>query len=170
GLMAQSRAGNFYVLPREADKIDLRSTVVGSGPWMMKEWKPGQGAYMKRNPGYKQDHRGENLPYLDEWHYPEISETAVDIEQFRAGHLQVWTTFIPQENILSMKQENKDLLMYENDPLTSSMRVIMGHLPQSPFKDERVRRATMMCFDKDLAIETPGATEQVTKDGLPDAR
>src|SRR5205823_10450716 len=72
GLMAQSRAGNFYVLPREADKIDLRSTVVGSGPWMMKEWKPGQGAFMKRNPGYKQDHRSENLPYLDEWHYPEI--------------------------------------------------------------------------------------------------
>jgi ABC-type transport system substrate-binding protein len=167
GLLAQSRAGNFYVVPREAEQIDMRNRAIGSGPWMMKEWKPGQGAYLKRNPGYHQDHRGENLPYLDEWEYPEISETTVDIEQFRAGHIQVWTTFIPQDHLLSMKQENPDLQMFAVDPASTSMRIIMGHLPQSPFKDDRVRRATMMAFDRDLAIETLGNTENFEKAGLP---
>ena len=37
----------------------------------------------------------------------------------------------------------------------------------SPFADERVRRATMMTFDRDLAIETLGNTKQFESAGLP---
>jgi peptide/nickel transport system substrate-binding protein len=166
GLLAQVRAGNFYVLPREAESLDIRNRSVGSGPWMMKEWAPGRGAFLKRNPGYGQDHRGADLPYMDEWHYPEMSETAVCIAQFKAGGIQTWTTFIPQEELLSMKRENNDLLMYANDPATTSMRVIMGHRNDSPFRDDRVRRATMMTFDRDLALETLGATKQFSDAGL----
>ena len=41
GLLAQVRAGNFYVLPREAEQVDYRNKSIGSGPWMMKNWAPG---------------------------------------------------------------------------------------------------------------------------------
>jgi ABC-type transport system substrate-binding protein len=166
GLLAQVRAGNFYVLPKEAETLDIRNRSIGSGPWLMKEWAPGRGAFLKRNPAYGQDHRAPDLPYMDEWHYPEMSETAVCIAQFKAGGIQTWTTFIPQEELLPMKRENPALLMYQNDPATTSLRVIMGHRQDSPFKDERVRRATMMTFDRDLALDTLGATQQFSDAGL----
>ena len=167
GLLAQVRAGNFYVLPREAENIDIRSRSIGSGPWQMKEWAPGRGADLKRNPGHGQDHRGADLPYLDEWHYPEMSETAVCIAQFRTGGIQTWTTFIPQEELLGIKRENDALEMYANDPASTSLRIVMGHLPTSPFKDDRVRRALMMTIDHDLALDTLGATADFSTAGLP---
>jgi ABC-type transport system substrate-binding protein len=167
GLLAQVRAGNFYVLPREAEQIDIKSKSVGSGPWMVKEWTPGSGIKLKRNPGYGQDHRGPDLPYMDEWHYPEMSETAVCISQFRAGGIQTWTTFIPQDQIVPIKRDNNELVMTAYDPATTSLRIIMGHRSDSPFKDERVRRAASMSFDRDLAIETLGGTKDFTNAGIP---
>jgi len=166
GLLAQVRAGNFYVLPREAEKIDYRNTSIGSGPWMMKNWAPGQGAYLERNPGYHQNVNGENLPYLDEWHYPEMPDSSAALAQFISGNVHVWTSYIAQEQVLSTKDQVPDLLMYSDDPATTSMRVIMGHKAGSPFADERVRRATMLTFDRDLAIETLGNTSAFEKAGL----
>ncbi len=167
GLLAQVRAGNFYVLPKEADKVDYRNTSIGSGMWMMKNWAPGQGAYLERNPGYHQHPLGDNLPYLDEWHYPEMPDSGTALAQFIAGNVHVWSSYIAQEQVLSTKQQAPDLLMYADDPATTSMRVIMGHKTGSPFADERVRRATMMTFDKDLAVETLGNTKQFEAAGLP---
>jgi peptide/nickel transport system substrate-binding protein len=167
GLLAQVRAGNFYVLPKEADKVDYRNTSIGSGPWMMKNWAPGQGAYLERNPGYHQHNLGPDLPYLAEWHYPEMPDSSTALAQFIAGNVHVWSSYIAQEQVLSTKSQAPDLLMYAADPATTSMRVIMGHKAGSPFTDERVRRATMMTFDKDLAIETLGNTKAFEDAGLP---
>jgi ABC-type transport system substrate-binding protein len=148
GLLAQVRAGNFYVLPREAEKIDYRNTSIGSGPWMMKNWAPGQGAFLERNPGYHQNANGPDVPFLDEWHYPEMPDSGTALAQFIAGNVHVWTSYIAQEQVLATKSQAPELLMYADDPATTSMRVIMGHKAGSPFADERVRRATMMTFDK----------------------
>jgi peptide/nickel transport system substrate-binding protein len=62
GLLAQQRAGNFYALPIEADNIDYKNVSIGSGPWVIDRWEPGVGHYLKKNPGYHQDYRGEDLP------------------------------------------------------------------------------------------------------------
>jgi ABC-type transport system substrate-binding protein len=134
---------------------------------MVKEWAPGRGIQLKRNPGYGQDHRGPDLPYLDEWHYPEMSETAVCIAQFRAGGIQTWTTFIPQDQVLPIKRDNNDLVMTAFSPATTSLRIIQGHRSDSPFRDERVRRASSLAFDRDLAIETLGGTKDFTSAGIP---
>ena len=80
-LLAQERAGVFYVLPKEAEDLDIRNKSIGAGPWMIKDWAPGIGALTSRNPGYGQDYRGTNLPYADEWNYPELQESALALAQ-----------------------------------------------------------------------------------------
>jgi ABC-type transport system substrate-binding protein len=167
GLLAQVRAGNFYVLPKDADKIDYRNVSIGSGPWMMKNWAPGQGAYLERNPGYHQHNLSPDLPYLDEWHYPEMPDASTATAQFTTGNVHVWSSYISQEQVLPIKKQVPELQMFAVDPATTSMRVIMGHKAGSPFTDERVRRATMMTFDRDLAIETLGNTKAFEDAGLP---
>ena len=156
GLLAQQRAGNFYVLPAEAEDIDIKNISIGSGPWVMDRWQAGVGQFFKKNPGYHQDWRGENLPYLDSLDFPELQESAVAEAQLRSGGIQLFGTYIPQEDVLTLKKDVPELDLYQEDPVTTSMRIIMGNLPESPFVDERVRQAAMMLMDKDLMIDTLG--------------
>ncbi len=89
GLLAQQRAGNFYVLPAEAEDIDIKNISIESGPWVMDRWQAGVGQFFKKNPGYHQDWRGENLPYLDSLDFPELQESAVAEAQLRSGGIQL---------------------------------------------------------------------------------
>jgi ABC-type transport system substrate-binding protein len=166
-VLGQERAGVFYVLPKEAEDIDIRNKSIGAGPWMIKDWAPGIGALTSRNPGYGQDYRGTDLPYADEWNYPELQESALALAQMKAGGITEWSTYIPYEELLPMKRGNPDLLMYVWDLETTSMRFVMGNLPESPFRDERVRQAASFAYDKDLAIDTLGATAAFEAAGVP---
>ena len=170
GLLAQQRAGNFYVLPVESEDIEIKNISIGSGPWVMDNWQAGVGQFFKKNPGYHQDWRGENLPYLDAMDLPELQESSVATAQFRAGNVQLYSNYIPQDEILGLKGDVSALDLYQEDPITTSMRIIMGNLPESPFVDERVRQAAMMFFDKDLMIDTLGNTKGWEDAGLPVVR
>jgi ABC-type transport system substrate-binding protein len=90
--------------------------------------------------------------------------------QFRAGNIQLYSNYIPQEEILGLKSDVPDLDLYQEDPITTSMRIIMGNAPGSPFVDERVRQAAMMLMDKDLMIDTLGNTKGWEDAGLPVVR
>jgi peptide/nickel transport system substrate-binding protein len=170
GLLAQQRAGNFYVLPVESEDIEIKSISLGSGPWVMDNWQAGVGQFFKKNPGYHQDWRGENLPYLDAMDLPELQESSVATAQFRAGNVQLYSNYIPQEEILGLVSDVPELDLYQEDPINTSMRIIMGNAPGSPFLDERVRQAAMMLMDKDLMIDTLGNTKGWEDAGLPVVR
>jgi peptide/nickel transport system substrate-binding protein len=167
GLLAQQRAGNFYALPIEADNIDYKNVSIGSGPWVIDRWEPGVGHYLKKNPGYHQDYRGEDLPYLDRLDMPELQEQALNLAQFRAGNVQLWGSYIQQDQVLPLKRDIPELQMYLQDPITTSMRLIMGKAEGSPFIDERVRQAAMFVMDRQLMIETLGNTAEFEAEGLP---
>ncbi len=170
GLLSQQRAGNFYVLPEEAETIDIKHISIGSGPWVLNKWQAGVGQFFKKNPGYHQDWRGENLPYLDTLELPELPETALAEAQMRSGGIQVYSNYIPQEDILSIKRDVPALEIYAEDPISTSMRIIMGNAPGSPFLDERVRQAAMLLMDRDLMIDTLGNTKAFESAGLPVTR
>ena len=47
--------GNFYIVPRESENqsaLDLRRTMVGSGPWALKEYRPSAGYTFRRHEGW----------------------------------------------------------------------------------------------------------------------
>lgn len=64
------------------------STVVGTGPFRLSEYVPGQVVRLVRNPNYwKVDTAGTQLPYLDGVNYLVVQGTEAQVAQFFAGNL-----------------------------------------------------------------------------------
>jgi ABC-type transport system substrate-binding protein len=168
GLLTQNRAGNFFVIPKEAldeSSIDLRTQDVGSGPWMVKEWRSGFGIVWEKNPNFQHDPIA-NIPYMGEVRNPTILEVAVGVAQFRAG--QIYSYTIPGEEILLTKKEIPDLLMIPSAGVAAdSHRFIMSHKPDQPWLDERVRQAWVHTLDRDLLIEVQGGISEYEAEGIP---
>jgi peptide/nickel transport system substrate-binding protein len=64
------------------------SEVVGTGPFMLREYVPGQVVRLAKNPDYwKVDEAGTRLPYLDSLTYLIVPGTDAQVAQFLAGNL-----------------------------------------------------------------------------------
>jgi ABC-type transport system substrate-binding protein len=166
-LLAQTNPGTFFVVPKEsADEkvLDLRTNPIGSGPWYLSEWAPGIGYKQTKNPGFKQDKRGD-IPILAEIENPTIQEYAVVLSQFRAGAL--YSGSVRAEDVLPTKRDIPELVMRQGDLDSAYMRTFFGHLPVSPFKDERVRLAWQWTYDRELFVDVFYNVAPLRAEGLP---
>src|SRR5690606_5829478 len=84
--------------------------------------------------------------------------------QFRAG--QVHDTEFPRLEIVGAKKDNPDLLMFAIDPPAGTERVYFGHNPDSPFIDERLRKAFYRLIDRDAYVRAAYDVDFFEKDGL----
>jgi ABC-type transport system substrate-binding protein len=167
-LLASDRLGTMFIMPKEAadqSKFDVRNTAIGSGPFYVTE--ASEVSYRwKRNPNFKRVSLKNNEPFVDEVHEPVIPEVATATAQLRAGAIHWYN--VPADQVVLTKREVSDLIMYKTVPIiTGTERIYFGHLPESPFKDDRVRRAYMMTIDRDLFIEAALNTDQFEREGLP---
>jgi peptide/nickel transport system substrate-binding protein len=98
---------SFYIMPKHqllefsveggAQPADINdawptdvapSEVVGTGPFMLREYVPGQVVRLAKNPDYwKVDEAGTRLPYLDSLTYLIVPGTDAQVAQFLAGNL-----------------------------------------------------------------------------------
>ena len=150
-LLGLNIAGSYWIMPRESDGgFDIRRQMIGSGPFYISRFEPSVSYEFKRNPEFKQDKR--NLPYLDGISMPIVSETATALSQFRAG--QIWTSVAPASQILTLKGDVPELSMFDSGLTHAGIRTFFGHLPTSPFKDERLRQAWSYTYNRELFLET----------------
>lgn len=64
------------------------SQIVGTGPFMLKEYVPGQKVVLTRNPHYwKKDKEGRRLPYLDEIVFLIVQNQDVSFLKFKEGEI-----------------------------------------------------------------------------------
>jgi len=150
--------GNLLIAPKEGAEtsvLNLSTTPRGSGPWYLATHEPSVGYSFKRNPGFGQDKRG--LPYLEEVQHPLVPEYSAALAQFRAGH----TYFVGAgggnvraEDILPLKSEVPELEVMSSSFQTPVMRPVFGVQPTSPFRDQRLRQAFVMTWDRDLFLDT----------------
>ena len=68
-----------------------------------------------------------------------------------------------------MKNEASGLEVTDSGPAAAYVRTLFGSNPESPFKDERVRQAYMMTYDRDLYFEASFSLATLKKAGLPAA-
>jgi ABC-type transport system substrate-binding protein len=128
----------------------------------MKRYEPSVAYEFARNPAFKQDKRG--LPYVDEISMPIVTETATAMSQFRAG--QIWTSVVPSSEILAVKNGVPEVNLYDTGVTHAGMRQFFGHLPNSPFKDERLRQAWMYSQDRHLFLDA-SYDLRLAKQGIP---
>ena len=150
-----AQAQYLLIYPREAGEgFDPKRTIIGTGPWMMKEYTPSSGMQLARNPDYYES----GLPYMDGVNTAFLSETAAIIAQFAAGNFYVYpslggagqllygdfkdlTERIPTARILKVKEANRP----------GSISFGRGDSPQY-FLDDRIRKAVSLAVDRDAII------------------
>jgi ABC-type transport system substrate-binding protein len=162
-LLGHSGLGSFWIVPKEAAQIDIGNNPIGTGPYYVSELRPELRIVYKKNPNFKRASLKDNQPYIEEVQTPIILEAATRSAQFRAG--QVYETAFPSLEMVDAKRQNPDLLMYAVDPPVTE-RVYFGHNADSPFRDERLRRAYYRVVDREAYLRAAYNADFFEKDGL----
>lgn len=172
GFFAGSNGSGIYIVPKETDStLDLRGDMLGTGPWYMSNYTPSANFTLKRNP----DFWDKDWALVDQIDLPIVPEYSNALAQFKAGNIYYMgshpgSSQVNQEDILSVKRERSDIVIYEADLRVLGFPFNFGWLPyngQSPFMDERVRQAVSLSWDRDLYMDVFHNVSAFQKDGLP---
>ena len=126
--------------------------LVGSGPFRLGEWKPGQSITLERNPDYAWgpavvENRG--APYLDRMVLQVIPDAATQLAALEAGEVDV--IFINNPAHRDKLAENPDVRL---DETVLNSLIYMGFNNQkTPFDDVKVRQALSHAINKDQIVE-----------------
>jgi peptide/nickel transport system substrate-binding protein len=139
----------------------LEDKPVGTGPFMLKEWKKLERLVLAKNPAYwEKDAAGRPLPYLDQLEWRVVPDDAARMIELEKGSVHVAVRVPPL-----------DMPRLQGDPnisldFTSSVRTIYigmnsraripdkdGGIP-NPLADRRVRQAVNYCVDKEAIVNT----------------
>jgi peptide/nickel transport system substrate-binding protein len=150
------------VVAREAVELkgDLKEgPTIGTGPFMLDEWRPKEVTTFKRNPNYFLP----GLPYLDGYKWLRISDASTQLSAFRTRQLH-WLS-VNKEQLDQIVREEKDVESYQ-EKRTGTVWVNF-RVDMKPFDDIRVRKALIRAINMEQIMQiafagsyfyTPGIT------------
>jgi ABC-type transport system substrate-binding protein len=143
------------IVPREAVEAPggLTQNPIGTGAFMLKEFAPGEGALLVRNPDYfLRDQEGRQLPYVDAVRLVFTKDAATEAALFRSRQLDVMR--IPSLDMLyELRKTVPDLQLYRVPSLGWGDYGLTLALEKAPYKDMRVRQALSMAINRDVVAE-----------------
>jgi peptide/nickel transport system substrate-binding protein len=149
---------------------DDPSTIVGLGPFRVKEYVSGQRVVLERNPHFwKVDSRGQRLPYLDRMVYVIAKDFNTVQSKFEAGEIDIMPRVRPQDYAVVKRMEGPEvkvedigvsydtnwLALNQNtgrDPKTG--RPFVVEWKQRLFRDVRFRRAISYAINREALANT----------------
>jgi ABC-type transport system substrate-binding protein len=152
------------MMPKEADGgFDPKGTARGSAAWQVEAHEPSNVINLRRNPDWYEKER----PFFDGWSLRVIPDYAQGLAQFKAGNLDYYA--VRQEDILSSKTDVSSLVMTQRAQWYKSTTAWMffGMQPDSPFRDDRVRRAISMEIDRAAWLDTFSNRDKFSAAGMP---
>jgi peptide/nickel transport system substrate-binding protein len=138
--------GGWMVAP---SNIGTNDVMVGTGPFVMGEWTPGDGVRVERFDDYWR--ADEGLPYLDAIEFKVVPEQAARHQALEAGDIDAYSS--PSDAQLLEYLTDDSVSVYQS-PLGGNEFVIMPNTNNAPLDDVRIRRAMVQAVDRDLLIET----------------
>src|SRR6266545_183939 len=159
----------FFIMPKEAES-QLKTDPRGSGPWQLVKHDPnGTGIEYRRNP----DWYVKGQPYLDGMVKYSIPEYSTQQAQFESGALwaMVPTTTTRQNEVLRVKKDHPTMILRQKATsywsLPHHIHWVLSQREDSPFKDQRLRQAVSMLYDRDSYNEAIYDVSEFQKAGLP---
>jgi len=136
-------SGYSPIYPAHVPAAELRTRCVGTGPFKLKEYRPGELIEMVRNPDYFVKGR----PYLDGIRFIIIKERGTRIAALQAGQLDVT---MPQEGTKTAADQLRKAVPRMVFIVTSQNinDNILVNFKRAPFTDPRVRRAVSLAIDR----------------------
>jgi len=143
--------------------------IIGTGPFMLSEYHPGERLVFKRNPHYwKRSSQGEALPYLDRVIYLIMQDPQAQLLKFMDGEIDATPVRGSDYPLLKPMEAKKDFKIYEagagydsnfvtfnQNPGVNSQnhRSFVDHVKLSWFTNLEFRRAVAHAIDKKRIIE-----------------
>ena len=139
---------------------NLRSTMMGTGPFKFVSWQPGQSVRVVRNDAYW----NPGHPYLDAVNFQIIADDQTRLTALRAGDVML-ADFIPQEQMNAI-QRDPQLQLYAD---VGIFTCIIFNVSRKPYDDVRVRQAIAYAIDRDAMVKTifDGRGTSITGDVIP---
>lgn len=142
-LLLMLASGYSPIYPAHVPPSELRTRCVGTGPFKLKEYRPGELIEMVRNPDYFIPGR----PYLDGIRFVIIKERGTRMAALQAGRLDV---MMPQEGTKTAAEQLKravpSLVVIQTSQNINDN--ILVNFKRPPFTDPRVRRAVSLAIDR----------------------
>jgi peptide/nickel transport system substrate-binding protein len=136
----------MFILPKEA-AADIQKSGVGTGPFQVVEWIPGDKVVLKRFPEYFR----KGLPYLDGVILQQIPDAPALAVNLEAGALDVAWELPPREAARLMNTRKAVLLQGMGG---ASVTDIMMNASKAPFDNKLVRQAVNHAVDRKRFVDT----------------
>ncbi len=136
-------SGYSPIYPAHVPPDELRTRCMGTGPFKLKEYRPGELIDLVRNPEYFVKGR----PYLDGIRYIIIKDRGTRVAALQAGQLDVT---MPQEGSRTAAEQLKKavpnmVIVVVGQNINDN---ILVNFKRAPFTDPRVRRAVSLAVDR----------------------
>jgi len=152
--LANLAATTMYIYAKEAGKptpeggrdYTAADTVVGTGPFMLEEYREKQRAVLKRNPHYFE----AGKPYLDGVELYFIADPSAQLAALRTGRIDMVQGSSGQglpQLLVPEARTIPGVTVLTHKTFQTSENVI-GRLDMKPWSDVRVRRAVSMAIDR----------------------
>ncbi len=134
----------IYILPSDSNAA-FDFTAVGTGPFVLEEWKRDSFLHLKRFEAY----HVEGVPFIDEAWFRVIPDENSSFISLQTGVVDC----IPRIDQSFMSRiENDNTLKYERAPMNLVQFMAINNQAQ-PLNDIRIRRAINHAIDRELLVE-----------------
>ena len=136
--------------------IGTNDDFVGTGPFVLESWTPGDGARVVRNPDYWRAEEG--LPYLDAVNFKFLPDQTVRRQAFEAGDVEGYLSPGDEDIVEWLDDDDVDVWI---GTAGANEYLWLMNTTVAPFDDLRVRRAMAHATDRQFLIDTfrSGLTE-----------
>ena len=141
-LLLMLASGYSPVYPEHVPLADFKTKCVGTGPYKLKENRPGEFVEYVRNPDYFVKGR----PYLDGVKWIIIKDRSTQNAALQAGQLDVGGSGWNRANAETAKKGKPELTVLESDSNVNDN--ILVNFKKPPFNDIRVRQAINLALDR----------------------
>jgi peptide/nickel transport system substrate-binding protein len=128
---------------------DLNKAALGTGPFMLEDWKVEQQLTLKKHPDYFKKGR----PYVDQAILRTIPDEANIVAALRTGQIQ--HAFIEDNKNWNLMKDDKNLTGYRSSRLGYDYLNI--NASRGPLKDVRVRQAISWTVDRSAVLRVAAA-------------
>ena len=139
-------SANVSIVPADVVKAkgNLQREAVGTGPFMLKEWVPGDHMTLVRNPNYFRN----GLPYLDKVVFHVIPDQASLLAGLRTGSLDM--AKITDGALIQQALSDPTLKVIQVPGI--NLRTFGFNCTRKPFNDYRVRQAISWALDRQQIV------------------
>jgi len=136
---------NALILPKNYEIGTFTKGNIGTGPYILKEYRTKQGATFVKNPNYW----AKDKPYMDGVEVRYYDDNSPLVLALQGGEIDL-ATGVPYQGSQALFSDPNISILTASE---SSYREMHMRVDREPFNDKRVRQALALCLDRPALVQ-----------------